>query len=175
MGRRRRSDDDLPPQPSGVDVPAESCVNTEQRVRFIVREMETLRWSRKSDYRSKLHAAWSIGEVRLKQLSAEAHRRVSLDPEDREQYRYRLLSKLEALIEDAMTSRSRVTGQLDVRGAGELLEKAAKIIGIRLDDAPALAAERPRILINLSAPAAVAAEVNADDGPSQPLHRKEDA
>jgi phosphopantetheinyl transferase (holo-ACP synthase) len=115
---------------------AAKATNKEERVRFIAQVMSENRWPmwpHTRAFRCKLAEVWGLAEATVRAYSAEAHRVVALDPEEREQLREKLAARMEGLAQKAENSVSAVTGLADLNNAIKALEAYAKFAGIELE------------------------------------------
>jgi hypothetical protein len=115
---------------------APKATNKEERVRFIAQVMSENRWPmwpHTRAFRCKLAEVWGLAEATVRAYSAEAHRVVALDPEEREQLREKLAARMEELARKAENSISDVTGLADLNNAIKAYEAYAKFAGIETE------------------------------------------
>lgn len=115
---------------------SESPVTREQRVRHIAQLMARGEWLNSYTRRCELAAEWGVGEGAIRSYSAEAHRLLAFDQEERDQLRTTLANRLLAISEDAFARMNEVTGLPDYRSAISALETFAKFTSLLPDAAP---------------------------------------
>jgi hypothetical protein len=126
----------------------------EDRVNFIVDEMANGRWDGYSS-RAAIAEACGLAEATIRHDSAEAHRIVAYDPQEREEKRRTLAAFIAKQRERASEMVNVVTGLPDFGAMCKATELEAKLVGIELDKStPMTGPDRPVVEIRvLSAPA----------------------
>lgn len=108
----------------------------EDRIRYIaelMRENAWPVWPDSARFRKRLAVHWDVSESTIRNYSAEAHRIVAMDPEEREQLKADIAKRLNGISERAATERNLVTGLPDFCSAIKAMETAAKFAGIELE------------------------------------------
>ena len=121
----------------------------EDRVLFIVEEMAHGRWDGYAS-RAAIAEACGLAEATIRHDSAEAHRIVAYDPQEREEKRRSLAAFIAKQRERASEMVNMITGLPDFGAMCKATELEAKLVGIELDKpAQTAGAEKPVIEIRV--------------------------
>jgi hypothetical protein len=126
---------------------SENLVTREQRVRHIAQLMARGEWLNSYSRRCELAASWGVTESAIKHYSAEAHRLLAFDPDERDELRTTLANRMLNIAEDAFARQNEVTGLPDYRSAIQALELFAKFASITPTEAAATLALPPTITV----------------------------
>lgn len=85
--------------------------------------------------RRELAAEWGVSDERVRQIAAEAHRLVALKPEDREELRTTLASRMRGIADRASRMTHNISGLPDFRSEIEALREL-KMLGGIVDEKP---------------------------------------
>jgi len=107
----------------------------EDRVRYIATEMSEGRWTSSFTRRCQLASLWGCTEANIKRYSAEAHRLIAFDDDERSELRRALAGTLQGILRQAQTTVNTITGMPDFAAQIHAVEKVALFAGIRVDDA----------------------------------------
>lgn len=103
------------------------------RVVFIAERMSRGEWLGGYAMRLGLAKAWGISESRVRQLATSAHEVLAFDPERAAELRAELAMTCLAILAEARTRVSRVSGLPDFRAALEAAVRVAQFAGIDLE------------------------------------------
>jgi hypothetical protein len=108
----------------------------DERIHFIAGLMSENKWPAWPDsvaYRRVLADKWGVSDSSIRSYSAQAHRLIALDPDEREQLRAELAKRMKRIADDAETRENNVTGLPDYGSAIKALDQYAKYSGIELE------------------------------------------
>jgi hypothetical protein len=101
-----------------------------ERVDYVTELMASGRWLTERSQRRVLAAAWNVTEHAVRSYSAEAHRRLMVDSDERDEMRQAIAMRMLAIADRAGTTFSNVTGMADLRSEMDALDKYAAYSGL---------------------------------------------
>jgi hypothetical protein len=123
----------------------ENFITRESRVRHIAQLMSRGEWLNSYRMRCELAAEWGVTESAIRGYSAEAHRLLATDPEERKQLRDALANTFLSIAAEARARTSSVTGLPDMQSALKALELYAKFASVAPEEAQAAVSVAPVI------------------------------
>lgn len=117
-----------PPPPETIPVLA----TADERIAFIADLMREFAWPSfpaSLQFRKRLSDAWGVSDSSIRSYSAQAHRLIEVDPQDRLDIARDVAEKCDAVFEDAINHVSEQTGLPDYANALKALEMKAKYLG----------------------------------------------
>lgn len=130
-------DDDLDPNPPDPCPPRPDETIVEARTAYIAGLMSRGEWRSSLGEYKKLAKAWGVTTATVRSYSAEAHRMIAWDPDERQSLRRSLAAKMGEIAEDALHRLNSKTGLPDYQSVIKAYEDFARFAGIQFDQADA--------------------------------------